>query len=36
MGKDDAETVALKQELDDLINKCKVRNKDERRKRKEF
>lgn len=24
MGKDDAETVALKKELEDLINKCKV------------
>lgn len=25
MGKDDPETAALKQELEDLINKCKVR-----------
>lgn len=24
MGKDDAETTKLKQELEDLINKCKV------------
>lgn len=24
MGKDDAETIALKKELEDLINRCKV------------
>lgn len=26
MGKDDTETAALKKELEDLINKCKVSN----------
>ena len=34
MGKDDAEMVALKKELEDLINKCKVVLKKKKKKKK--